>query len=149
MDGKKTLGQSSVVGLAMLAITCLGACGGSAEGGSEATIGVVASAEVPPEAANVENPVEATGDSILGGQEIYAGNCRVCHGENGEGDGPGAFGLDPEPANLNDRVPGRTDGELFWIVTNGSEGTAMPGWEGTLSEDDRWNVVNYLRESFG
>ena len=60
------------------------------------------------------------------GQQLYSSNCAGCHGVRGEGDGPGAAGLHPRPANLSeheytlDRL-----GSSFW---NGSVGTAMPAW---------------------
>ena len=91
----------------------------------------------------------ADGESVTVGGEIYAINCALCHGDTGLGDGAGAVGLNPAPADLNERVQDRTAGELFWIVTNGSKGTAMPPWEAALNEEDRWHVVNYLQDEFG
>jgi len=42
-------------------------------------------------------------------------------------------------------VNGIPDGQLFWIVRNGSPGTSMPGFH-ALSDDQIWRVVLYLRE---
>lgn len=104
---------------------------------------------VPEEAMAVRNPVAATQDSIAAGAAIFAQNCAVCHGPDGEGDGPGAAGLEIKPANLNeDHVQDLTDGGLFYIITHGRAGTAMPAWESTLSEEQRWQVVNFIR-TFG
>jgi cytochrome c oxidase cbb3-type subunit 2/cytochrome c oxidase cbb3-type subunit I/II len=74
------------------------------------------------------------------GKVIYEKNCQGCHGKTGAGVG----GATP---NLTDskRMSGVTDQYLFDVVTQGRPGTGMPGWGATLSEQDRWNVVGYLR----
>lgn len=101
---------------------------------------------VPAEAAVVPNPISFSDDSIAAGESIFVTNCVACHGEKGLGDGPAAAGLEKPPANLTEsHVQMLSDGALFFIVTNGKEDTPMPAWENTLSEDDRWNVVNFLR----
>jgi cbb3-type cytochrome c oxidase subunit II len=60
------------------------------------------------------------------GQQFYARNCAGCHGTHGLGDGPGAAGLHPKPANFaeHEYAPDRLS-EALW---NGVAGTAMPGW---------------------
>lgn len=104
---------------------------------------------VPDEAAAVPNPVEATDASVAAGSELYAANCAVCHGETGAGDGLAAANLDPKPANLSaDHVQELSDGALFYIITHGRPNTPMPAWEGVLTEEQRWQVVNFLR-TFG
>lgn len=101
---------------------------------------------VPEEAAAIPNPVAATDASVAAGATIYAKNCAVCHGETGEGDGPGGVGLAVTPANLHaDHVQVLTDGGLFYIVTHGRAETAMPAWEHVLSDEQRWQVVNFIR----
>jgi mono/diheme cytochrome c family protein len=40
---------------------------------------------------------------------------------------------------------GHTDQELFNWVSNGVDGTAMPGYAAQLSEQERWDVINYIR----
>lgn len=102
--------------------------------------------DVPEEAAAVPNPVSPTDNSISAGKETYTLYCAVCHGETGAGDGPGAAGLDPKPAQLYaDHVQANSDGALFYIITHGRQGTAMPPWEAALAEGQRWNIVNYIR----
>lgn len=101
---------------------------------------------VPEEAAAVPNPIAATDESVDAGRTIFATNCAVCHGEEGRGDGPGAAGLDPQPADLNaGHVQGLSDGGLFYIVSHGKPDSPMPAWEGVLTEDQRWNLINFLR----
>lgn len=105
--------------------------------------------DVPEEAAAVPNPFEATAENISAGAELYAVSCAVCHGETGEGDGPGAGGLEIPPSDLHDdHVQDLTDGALFYVITHGKPGTPMPAWDKVLSEDERWFVVNFIR-TFG
>ena len=135
-----------LAGAILLSLAALSACGGGRGEPEEAEHAEEGAHDVSEEATAVENPVEATDESIAQGAEIYVANCAVCHGENGEGDGPGSEALDPPPASLHeDHVQSNSDGALFHIVSEGVKGTGMPPWEGTLSEDERWHVVNYMR----
>jgi mono/diheme cytochrome c family protein len=102
--------------------------------------------DVPEDAAAVPNPFAADEESTAAGADLYAASCAVCHGETGEGDGPGATGMDPAPADLHEgHVQGLTDGALFYIISHGKPDTPMPAWEDILDEDERWHVVNFLR----
>ena len=101
---------------------------------------------IPPEAAAVENLVETDESSVARGAELFQVNCVVCHGPNGAGDGPAAGGLEPKPANLSEgHVQENSDGSLFYIISEGSAGTAMPSWKTNIGEEDRWHLVNFLR----
>ena len=101
---------------------------------------------VPEEAAAEPNPIAFTDNSVAMGSELFAANCAVCHGDEGLGDGPAAETLETKPANLTaSHVQGLSDGALFYIISHGRPKTPMPAWEGTLTEEERWNVVNFLR----
>jgi len=101
---------------------------------------------IPADAANVPNPIPFSEDSIASGETIFVTHCAVCHGESGRGDGPTAASLAMKPADLHEsHVQDLTDGGLFYIITKGRAGTPMPAWEDILDEDERWNVVNFLR----
>jgi mono/diheme cytochrome c family protein len=92
--------------------------------------------------------VPANANTIALGQKLYLANCFTCHGAEGKGDGPGAAALEKKPANLSQRIKstGESDGELFWKI---SEGRApMVTWKASLSETQRWELVNYLRATF-
>jgi mono/diheme cytochrome c family protein len=107
---------------------------------------MVGAHDVPDEAAAVPNPIEANEESVAQGSELYAASCAVCHGDTGEGDGPGGASLDPLPADLHeDHVQELTDGGLFFIISHGKPETSMPAWENVLTEDERWHVVNFMR----
>jgi mono/diheme cytochrome c family protein len=93
------------------------------------------------------NPVPATADSLARGREVYLEACWICHGATGLGDGPLGVTLNPRPSNLQiHTVLGvHTDGQLFEWVANGFPNSPMPEFSETYSEEDRWNVINYIR----
>jgi len=93
-----------------------------------------------------KNPLRSSAEVITTGQTLFQKHCTVCHGSDGRGHGPAAAGLNPPPADLTAaHVDDHTDGDLFWWLTHGITGTAMPAWHDTLSEPERWTVVHYLR----
>ena len=97
------------------------------------------------EAPALANPVEATGESLARGEDLYGRNCAKCHGADGNGTGPSTHGIDADPRKLwvwgsaGDAV----DGYLFSIISNGR--TDMPPWGLVLSETERWDLVNYVK----
>ena len=92
-----------------------------------------------------ENPIEADETSLARGQELFAINCQMCHGQTGEGTGPIAPFLANRPANLtSDVVQSKSDGSMFLTITNGVAGK-MPPLNENLLVTERWDVVNYLR----
>jgi mono/diheme cytochrome c family protein len=98
----------------------------------------------------VQNPIAPTQASISRGQEIYVDSCATCHGINGRGDGPAGLSLVPRPADFRTHLQaGHTDAQLFDWVSNGFPGSAMPAWKNNLGEEDRWNVINYIKATFG
>lgn len=106
---------------------------------------VAAANEPPASAAAQANPVEATAASVARGESLYLANCASCHGTGGAGDGPSAAGMIPSPGSLSGPVQDMTDGALAHRIAVGSAGTRMPAFAATLSETDRWDLVNYLR----
>lgn len=88
---------------------------------------------------------------ITEGKKLYEGkgNCIVCHGVGGKGDGPAARMQRPHPPrDFTDCAvqKTRTDGELFWIIAHGSTGTGMPRFvPGMLTEEEAWKLVAYVR----
>lgn len=96
------------------------------------------------EAAPLNNPVPADARSVGDGQALYAQNCAQCHGVAGHGDGPLAANLHPRPYDLTVHVGLHPDYQLFDYITHGIPSTAMPA-RGQLSDQQRWDLVNYLR----
>jgi mono/diheme cytochrome c family protein len=93
------------------------------------------------------NPIAPNSESIVAGQMIFTATCAPCHGTTGKGDGPIGMALNPRPADLTQHaIPGiHTDSQLFEWITNGFPGSRMPAFKSTLSDTDRWNLVNYIR----
>lgn len=115
---------------------------------------------VPPEqieaARKIQNPLPAAPELIEKGKTLYHGKafCVACHGRDGKGLGPD---VSPKlvqgalPRNFTDRdwQATRTDGELMWILKNGSPGTAMaPFIPLVITEEEAWQLILYMR-SFG
>ena len=98
--------------------------------------------------AALANPIPPTRASVERGQQIYEENCSTCHGDFGRGDGPTGRFLRPRPADLREHVAQHTEGQLYWWISKGVPGSAMPAWEDKLSEEDRWNVLNYMVQTF-
>lgn len=91
-----------------------------------------------------KNPIAPTRTSLVAGHKIYLKHCALCHGKDGDGDGPGVIELDIHPAKLSDsHMEAQSDGALFWKITTGKK--PMPSYGMRLSETDRWNLVNYVR----
>ena len=95
--------------------------------------------------ATARNPITPTSDSVAAGQVVYERYCQTCHGVNGHGDGPGAAGLEPPPADLAVHAPHHGDAHMFGFISNGIEGTAMVGLGESLTDDEIWHVINFVR----
>ena len=92
-----------------------------------------------------EAPVRYATDSIVRGANLYARNCSVCHGPYGRGDGPAALSLSVVPTDLAAHASGHRVGELFWWIAHGIPGTPMPGFASRLSDNEIWDLVQFLR----
>ena len=107
--------------------------------------------EPPEEFSALENPFADDHEAIEAGEETFTTLCATCHGAEGKGDGPGAEALDPKPADLSDgmMMSELSDGYLLWRVSKGGAmepwNSAMPAWESGLTEDQRWQVISYIR----
>ena len=112
---------------------------------------------VPPsdidEARTLKNPYPMSKETLAAGKKIYEGKayCAACHGKDGRG-----FGKTMDLASADYPLPRdftngtwqetRTDGELFWVLMNGSHGTDMASFFPLyLSEMETWQVVAYIR----
>jgi len=94
----------------------------------------------------VNNPVSGTPAVLAQGRALFLEHCATCHGATGQGDGALAATLPTRPADLSAaHVDDHTDGDLFWWLTHGMPGTAMPGWEAQLAAPSRWTLIRYIR----
>jgi cytochrome c oxidase cbb3-type subunit 2 len=87
------------------------------------------------------------------GKQVYAQHCAQCHGEKGDGQGPGAPHLKPPPRDFttgkfklrttpSGALP--TDDDLKRVVRLGMPYTSMPPWP-RLSDAEVDAVVQYLK----
>jgi putative copper resistance protein D len=88
--------------------------------------------------------------SVANGLSLYHETCAGCHGVGGYGDGPNGKGLKPKPADLTARhAADHTAGDLFWWLSHGMKVDKapgpMPGFAQSLDEEERWDVINFLR----
>lgn len=88
-------------------------------------------------------------------REIYDRKCAGCHGIEGDGQGPGISSIYPPPRDFRtwifkykstpaDYPP--TDEDLFRMVKKGIPGTAMPGFEGILKDEEVKSVIQYIKK---
>jgi thiosulfate dehydrogenase len=86
-------------------------------------------------------PIPPSEANLLAGAQVYRANCAVCHGVSGQPETAIAKGMFPDPPQLFDH--GVTDdppGETYWKVANGIRLTGMPGFKGSLSDTQLWQV---------
>jgi len=87
-------------------------------------------------------------------KKLYKRKCKKCHGPKGDGKGSAASDLEIKPPKFNAAgyMADRKDGQFFWILMNGSEGTDMepygPESDVGLSEEKLWQLIAYLRSAF-
>ncbi len=98
----------------------------------------------PKESDNVKNPLAGNTSVLPDAKALYIANCGPCHGDKGRGDGPAASGLNPKPADHSSvAVQNESDGALFWKLSEGR--SPMPGYKKIFSDQQRWELINYIR----
>jgi mono/diheme cytochrome c family protein len=100
-----------------------------------------------------KNPLPDSPENIAEGERLYYKDakptpCRLCHGLKGNGNGSLASALTPPPRNFTcaevmDQI---SEGQLFWIIKNGSKGTGMPIHKETLSDKKIWQLIRFIRQ---
>jgi mono/diheme cytochrome c family protein len=105
------------------------------------------------EARGLTSPLPSSPEIVEQGKVLYNGKgaCFNCHGKDGGGNGPLAAQLNPSPRNF--QRPGfwrhRTEGEIFWVIKNGSVGTGMVGFGGQLKDKEIWSIIQYMHSFAG
>ena len=80
------------------------------------------------------------------GKIVYEQRCAMCHGPQGRGDGPEAPFLSPRPGSLISAATSvKSDADLMAVITNGKPRTAMPAWKDQLTDEQRQDVLAYIR----
>lgn len=144
--------------LALVGWLAAGRLAGSALGRAVVTlrlpalaVGIVLTASAffaPTPQTQLPNPITRTVDSVRIGGQVYLNNCATCHGADARGGGPLADTTPVRPPPLvgpGSHLDDHTDGDLHYFIAFGLPG-GMPAWAGTLSDEEIWHVVNFLRD---
>jgi len=104
--------------------------------------------QMTPEDAAKKNPIAPTPETLAEARKFFGYNCAMCHGKDGDGKGDLAQDMKLELHDWRDpsSIEKMTDGELFWVITNGKG--KMPANGDREKETMRWKYVNLVR-SFG
>lgn len=105
----------------------------------------------PPEFINKKNPLRKEPRHIKKGKVLSHIKakpvaCKQCHGILGDGNGAMGSLLQPKPRSFTCKKTMKeiSDGQLFWIIKNGSKGTSMPPYK-HLSDKKVWQLIHYIR----
>ncbi|MDP4291618.1 MAG: cytochrome c, partial [Bacteroidota bacterium] len=97
---------------------------------------------VPAKDKGKSSPLIFNASTTNAGKALYEVNCQSCHGNPGKGNY--LRGLNPPPADLgSEQAQNQTDGELFYRISEGNP--IMPKFKATLSENERWELVSFIR----
>ena len=96
---------------------------------------------------STKNPLQTSAETIADGKEAFSHYCVACHGMDGQNTGvPFAEQMSPPIPSLNSEdVQRYSDGQLKWVIDNGIWPSGMPGSKGTLSDEEIWCIVIFLR----
>jgi len=136
-----------IVALAAFVLATLAGCKASPPGELETKTLTFAKHRIFIRNKEQKNPLPANSETWADGQEAFSHYCVACHGLDGQNTGvPFADHISPPiPSLASDEVQGYTDGQLKWILDNGVSPSGMPGSKGTLSEDELWSIIVFLR----
>lgn len=107
---------------------------------------------VPKDYENASSTVAPGPETTIAGAQRYQRHCSSCHGRNGLGDGEAGRSLTPSPALLAFMIrrPISVDEYLLWAISDGGKqfDSEMPAFKDTLSRDEIWQIVAYMRAGF-
>ena len=101
-----------------------------------------ATKEIPAADKKRSAPFLFSAETVAAGDKIFQANCNSCHGDPGKNN---YAKLNPEPGDpASAKYQKNLDGEMFYLLTHG-KGALMPQFATTLTEDQRWQVISYVR----
>jgi mono/diheme cytochrome c family protein len=102
------------------------------------------------EASKAPNALPTTDENYAAGIKLYAENCAVCHGAADGKPTNVASGLYQKPPQFaNDGVEDDPDGVTYWKVAHGIRLTGMPAFDGTLRDEQIWQITLFLKHMDG
>lgn len=82
---------------------------------------------------------------VTRGEAVYRSACLSCHGPGLRGDGPAAAGLQPPPADFaQPHTMVHSEEDLIFWIRNGKQGTGMPAFGDTLTDQEMLDVLSYI-----
>lgn len=108
-------------------------------------------AHAPAAAKKLRNPIaQPTETDIANGKALYEQYCAKCHARDGKANTQAAQMMKAKPSDLTSHhMHMLTDGELYWVTTNGILRSGMPAMKTKMSERERWQTVVYVRSLMG
>jgi mono/diheme cytochrome c family protein len=107
-------------------------------------------AHAPASAKKLKNPLSATAENIDSGKILFNKHCASCHGEDGKAKIQIAANMKVKPPDLtNKAMKGITDGEIYWVVTNGIIKSGMPAFKAKANDQERWRMTLYVKYLMG
>jgi mono/diheme cytochrome c family protein len=98
----------------------------------------------PASSNQLKNPLQGNSVATEKGKKLYKQLCAICHGDKGKGDGMAGMALKPRPADFSSSsIQAQSDGALYWKLTEGKP--PMASYKTVLSEEERWQLVNFIR----
>ncbi|MDH5763794.1 MAG: c-type cytochrome [Nitrospinota bacterium] len=101
---------------------------------------------------SMQNPIAPDEANFKAGEKIFQIQgkpitCQTCHGKNGDGQSDAGFESTPTARNFScaDTMSALPDGQLFWIIRNGSPKTSMFAFP-SLSDNQVWQLIHYIRQ---
>lgn len=131
--------------MALAAVSFAVACGGNTAAAAAAR------PETPADFKDKKNALNGNADAIKAGEGLFKAQCASCHGNEADGNSDAGKALKPQAGNLRAAdFQAMSDGYIYWRITKGGiganiSGSAMQAFETQLSEDQRWQVIAYLR----
>ncbi len=136
-----------ILGAALILMASTMGCKATAPGKVERSVMTWIKHSVSVRNRSERNPLQATQLNIIAGKEAFSHYCVACHGMDGQNTGvPFADTMSPPiPLLSSPEVQSYTDGQLKWVIDNGISPSGMPGSRGTLSDDEIWSIVLFIR----
>lgn len=94
-----------------------------------------------------ENPTQITDKNLLDGALHYEEHCALCHGGAKAKISPLAEKFNPKVPQFINRVPRDPDANLYWVTKHGVRLSAMPSWDGVISDEEIWKIVAFIKHS--